>query len=171
MTRHILLIGLPGAGKTTVAELVAKELGAPFVDVDYEVERKSGRTVAEIFKHYGESVFRDFERAVMSIELRKTPRVIATGGGWAAQPGNIDAVVGDPLIIYLEIDPVTAATRATADDLERPLLGSDPVDRIAELLEIRKTFYERAHTAVDAVASVETVAGEVAALARAEGGW
>jgi len=85
MIRHVVLIGLPGSGKTTVGKLVADALKAPFVDIDATVTRKEGRPIALIFAEKGEGVFREMERVEMEAALAGAPAIIAPGGGWAAR--------------------------------------------------------------------------------------
>lgn len=167
-----MLIGLPGAGKSTVVSLVAEQLGAPGVDLDVEIERAVGCTVGEIFSRQGEAEFRRLERDAMDRVLAESPRVIAAGGGWAAEPGNLERVVGKALVLYLEVSPSVAAERL-AGTTDRPLLAdTSRTDRIAALLGIREPFYRRAdHTlAVDRVAP-EEVSERVVALARRVAGW
>ncbi|HYS60296.1 MAG TPA: shikimate kinase, partial [Gemmatimonadales bacterium] len=100
MKRHIVLIGLPGSGKTTVGRLVAERLGAGFVDVDAIIERREGRPITLIFAEKGEAAFREMERKEMETALAAEPAVIAPGGGWAAQPGAIDSAKSHALVIY-----------------------------------------------------------------------
>ena len=95
MKRHIVLVGLPGSGKTTVGRLVAEQLHAGFVDVDAIVERREGRPIALIFAEKGEAAFREMERKEMETALASEPAVIAPGGGWAAQPGAVAAARAD----------------------------------------------------------------------------
>ncbi len=90
MKRHIVLIGLPGAGKSTVGRLVAERLHAGFVDIDTILIRKEGKPISMIFAEKGEPVFRTMERKEVDAALANEPAVIAPGGGWAAQPGALD---------------------------------------------------------------------------------
>src|SRR6266536_1442498 len=89
MKRHIVLIGLPGAGKSTVGRLVAERLHAGFVDIDNLLIRKEGKPIAMIFAEKGEQAFREMERKEVEAALGNEPAVIAPGGGWAAQPGAL----------------------------------------------------------------------------------
>ena len=84
MKKHIVLIGLPGAGKTTVGKLVADRLQAGFVDIDNVLIRKEGKPISMIFAEKGEPAFRDMERKEVDTALANEPAVIVPGGGWAA---------------------------------------------------------------------------------------
>src|SRR5439155_414958 len=127
--RHIVLIGLPGSGKSAVGRLVAEQLRAGFVDIDAIVERREGRPITLIFAEKGEAAFRDMERKEMETALAGEPAVIAPGGGWAAQPGAIDTAQPHALVIYLHTRPETAAQRAAPAGTRPTLMGEDPVER------------------------------------------
>src|SRR6266487_1806529 len=91
MKKHIVLIGLPGAGKSTVGRMVAERLHAGFVDIDTILIRKEGKPIAMIFAEKGEPAFRDMERKEVEPALSNQPAVVVPGGGWAAQPGALGA--------------------------------------------------------------------------------
>lgn len=173
--RHIILVGLPGSGKSTVGPLVAKALGAPFADLDSAIAARTGKAIAEIFAQSGEAHFRRLEREEMERALAGPPAVIAPGGGWAAQPGNLDAASAKALTIYLRIDPAQAALRASAPAMAdaRPLLqGRDPHHAMEDLLQAREASYARCDVTVDAGTSTpQEVAQKVINLARSQGGW
>lgn len=179
MKRHVILVGLPGAGKTTIGKLVAGALGAAFVDLDQAIERRAGKSIAGVFGEEGEAAFRERERAEMENALSMRPGVIAAGGGWAAQPGNLEAVAGRGLTVYLRVTPDVAAGRVTMSEPldsmsdRRPLLaGGDVAARVSELYRARRAFYECSEAAVEAGgAEPETVAQEVVKLARSLAGW
>ena len=190
--RHIVLVGLPGCGKSTVGPLVAQALGAAFVDLDEAIERRSGATIPELFARYGEASFRVQERAEMDRLLAESPSVVAAGGGWAAQPGNLEGAERRALLVYLAVPAGVAAERAERAPGTRPLLSrrtaspsgtmeddaplarhQRPVaEAMAELLHVRAAFYERCEAQVDAAADPPAaVAAEVARLARSRAGW
>lgn len=153
--------------------LVAKALGAPFIDLDRVIADRAGQTISQIFAETGESGFRALEREEMQRMLAGRPSVIAAGGGWAAQPGNLESVGKRALTVYLRVSPEVAASRTTTPPDARPLLsGGDAGNQLIELLRAREAFYQRSEATVDADApALASVAGEVANLARSLGGW
>ncbi len=170
MKRHLVLVGLPGSGKTTIGRLAAQLLPAAFTDLDETVARATGRPISGVFTELGEPAFRRLERAAMDGALAAPAHLIASGAGWVAHPGNLEAAPG-ACLIYLTINPEQAALRLAGDD-SRPLLaGVDPVSRIRELLVAREEWYRRAAQRVDAAAPPEVVAAAVVAVARAQAGW
>jgi len=169
--RHVVLIGLPGAGKSSAGRLAARTLGCPFCDLDDRVVAATGTTIAELFARDGEAAFRDAERTAFDRALAEPPQVIATGGGWAAQPGNLDGARDRAITVHLACAPETAGRRL-AGTRDRPLLAGDMAARLDRLAVTRAAFYERAEATV---ATDDHPPGEVAAavvaLARSAGGW
>lgn len=171
MKRHLILVGLPGSGKTTVGRRVAELLPADFTDIDEMVETETGRSISRIFAESGEEGFRRMERAAMDRVLRQPPHLIAAGAGWIAQPGNLQAArERNAGIVYLRVSAAVAATRL-GDDATRPLLGGgDRAARLQALLAEREDRYRKAEYELDAEPAREVVALAVAALARRDMG-
>lgn len=171
MRRHLVLIGLPGSGKSTVGTLVAEQLGAQFVDTDAAIVRREGRPVMLIFAEQGEAAFRQMERREVDVALTRDPAVIAPGGGWAVQPGALAAARTAAVVVYLRTNPDTATQRVGPGN--RPtLMGGDPGDMMRGLLRDRETTYLEADATVDTDGkSAMDVAAEVVSLARARAGW
>jgi shikimate kinase len=172
MPRHVVLVGLPGAGKSTVGELAAAALGAPLFDIDKLLVRQMGRPVAQIFGMMGEAAFRQMERDAVAAAEAGPPAVIVPGGGWAAQPGQLEATRPAGLILYLKCPPATAVKRTEQGEARPLLVGVDPAHRMGELLEAREPYYQLADYVVDAgPRPAGTVAEDVVKLARQHGGW
>ena len=172
MPRPVILIGLPGAGKTTVAPLAAQLLEAPWCDIDQRIVASAGRSVAEIFSQYGESHFRQLEHRELMRALDEPPQLIAAGAGWAAEDGNLAAVTGRALSLYLSLSPREAASRLGAASDRPMLVGAAPEQRIAELLAARNRWYRLADLEIDVGRSTpDAVAAGIVTAARQYGGW
>lgn len=173
MKRHVVLIGLPGSGKTTVGALVAAKLAATFVDIDAVLVRREGKPVAMIFAEKGEAAFRDLERQEMETALTHEPAIIATGGGWAAQPGAVEGAKNRAFLVYLRTRADTAAQRAGPEGT-RPLLmgGEGATERMRHLLKERDAAYAQAHEKIDTDRKTAAqVAADVVRLAQTMAGW
>jgi shikimate kinase len=142
--RTIVLVGMMGAGKTSVGKRLAEALGLPFFDADEEIERAAGRTVAEIFEQRGEAEFRDGERRVIARLLDQPPHVLATGGGAFCHPETREIVSRKAVSVWLKASPEVLAKRVARKN-NRPLLrGKDPRQALDELLEKREAAYGQA---------------------------
>jgi len=169
--RHLVLVGLPGAGKSSAGRILAGLLETVLVDLDDAIVRETGRSIPELFAGQGEPAFRELERAAMRSALAGEPRVIAPGGGWAAQPGNVEEAEPLALLIYLSVTPEVASARL-AEDRDRPLLHGDPYRRLEQLLHDRERFYRRAGFEIITDAMTPNRVAEAAAvLARQYAGW
>jgi len=164
--RHVILIGLPGAGKTTVGRMVAERLQVPFVDVDALIERKEGKPIMMIFAEHGEAAFRTMERREVDAALMAEPSIISPGGGWAAQAGALAAARERAVVVYLKATPETATKRAGPEGNRPMLLGEDPVGRMKTLLQEREPSYKLADVSVETDRqTLEQVTAEVVRLA------
>lgn len=149
MNRHVILVGLPGSGKSTVAPLVADALGLPFVDVDGVIIHRMGMPVDRIFGEFGEARFRELEREALADLLVGPASVLAPGGGWAAQPGNLETAKARGVMVYLKVSAATALAR-TLEGTERPLLaGGEGLARMTSLLLEREAHYLQADVTID----------------------
>ena len=172
MARHLVLVGLPGVGKSTVGRLVSEAINAPLVDIDQILVRQVGRPVDQIFGMMGEPVFRQLEREAVATALEAEPSVIVPGGGWAAQSGQIETAMRFALIIYLKCTAATAARRSQEGEARPLVTGGDPVQRMVTLLNEREAFYRLAHHEVSAgTRDAPEVAKDVVELARIHAGW
>jgi len=146
--RHVILIGLPGSGKSTVGPLVAESLDLPFEDLDAVIIRRTGMPVVRIFGEFGEAHFRRLERETTAEKLAAPPSVIAPGGGWAAQPGNLEEARDRALFFLLQVDPVIALERAGRGAVRPLLAGGEGLARMNTLLAERESFYARADATI-----------------------
>jgi shikimate kinase len=150
--RHLVLVGLMGAGKTTVGERCADRLGRPFVDTDDVVEAVARRSVQELFTDAGEAAFRQLERdAVRDAVASLAPSVIACGGGAVLDPENRRRLRQTGTVVWLRATPAVLAERVDADGVERPLLAPrGAVATLERLAVVRAAAYEAvADAAVD----------------------
>lgn len=136
----MILIGPPGAGKSTVGRLLAPLLGAEFLDTDSAVEEVAGKPVSDIFISDGEATFRELERAAVARTVASHPGILALGGGAVMDPGTRQLLAGQR-VVYLETG-FAAASHRTGLDAPRPLLLGNPRARMRELLAERLPVYE-----------------------------
>jgi shikimate kinase len=139
-----VLIGPPGAGKTTVGTLVAAELGVPFRDTDADVEARAGKPVPEIFLDDGEPHFRALEEQAVAAALAGCHGVLALGGGAVLTPG-VQAGLAGHTVVYLSVGAAEAAARVGLNR-DRPLLLGNPRAQLRALLDARVPTYERLAT-------------------------
>lgn len=158
---HLVLVGIPGAGKSSVGRELARRLDRPFVDLDDEIIARAGMSVREIFAAHGEQQFRALEReATERIAQHESPMVIAPGGGWITVPGLVELLRPPSQLIWLRVSPPHALERLGPDVASRPLLaGSDPLGALTAIAASREAFYLQAdHTlSVDSMTLDEVV--------------
>jgi shikimate kinase len=138
---NIFLVGMMGAGKTSMGKLLAKHLGKAFYDCDHEIERTTGVKVAVIFEIEGESGFRAREARTLAELVQRTDIVLATGGGAVLSPDNRKLLAGNGVVVYLRAAPADL-WRRTRHDKNRPLLRTtDPLARLEQLYAERDPLY------------------------------
>ncbi|HUO49560.1 MAG TPA: shikimate kinase [Acidimicrobiales bacterium] len=152
MAELLFLVGMMGAGKSTVGRLLAQHLGWDFVDTDAEISARTGRNVGDLFTERGEAAFREEERrAVGDVLARRAPAVVSVGGGAVVDEGNRRAMRDGGTVVWLRADPAVLAARV-ADEGGRPLLaGAGPAgarDELARIAGVRQVWYEEVATAV-----------------------
>ncbi len=165
---HLVLVGLPGSGKSTVGRVVARVLGRPFLDFDLEIEKRAGRSVSRLFAQEGEPAFRAREVALTEELASAPPMVLAPGGGWITNVGVVALIRPPGRIIHLLISPDAALKRLTRSRVSRPLLRTaDPEAAMNRLWETRAGLYAQADLVIDVeVVDSQQVVEQIAALAR-----
>lgn len=167
--RNIVITGFMGTGKTAVGRIVARGLGRRFVDMDEEIERQAGRSIAEIFAAEGESAFRGVETALCRELSAEKGLVIATGGGALVDPENRELMINSGIVICLTASADEIVRRLNEMDVStRPLLNAtDPREELERLLQTRREIYRSFPWQIDTTTlSREEVAARVIALAK-----
>lgn len=168
---HLILVGLPGAGKSTVGRAVAERLSRTFLDFDVEIERREGKSVSQIFGEQGEGYFRKLERSLTEELQQRGGMVLSPGGGWVTQPDVVRLLRPPGKLVYLKVRPESALRRLGPERASRPLLmRPDPVRELRQLLEARRQSYEAADFVVDTeLLDLQRVIKKVAELASTAG--
>lgn len=154
----VVLVGPPGAGKSTVGELLARVYGVGFRDTDADVEAAAGRSVADVFLEDGEETFRALERAAVIAGLAEHDGVLALGGGAVLDPAT-QADLAAHTVVFLDVSLAEAAPRVGLSGA-RPLLVGNPRARWQALMAQRRPIYERVATVrvgTDGIAPDEVV--------------
>jgi len=177
MIRHVVLVGLSGSGKSSVALLASELLGWGLFDTDGEIERRTGRTIPDLFRSEGETRFRDIEAAVLRDALTRERVVIATGGGAVDSPEAwTPDLLGAPesLVVWLDASPDILVGRLLEQSAnegvaaDRPLLASgDTLEKLTRMRERRASSYARADVVLEvSMRSAVAVSADVAELVR-----
>ena len=150
LDRPLVLIGMMGAGKSSLGMRLAEALGLRFSDADNEIEKAAQMSIAEIFETHGETYFRDGERRVIKRLLEEPPHVLALGGGAFVNDKTRALVKQKGLSIWLDVPLDELVVRVNKKPGKRPLLvGQDVEAKLRELMETRGPLYEQADLKVD----------------------
>jgi XRE family transcriptional regulator, aerobic/anaerobic benzoate catabolism transcriptional regulator len=144
--RRIALIGLRGGGKSTLGRLLAERLGMPFIELDREIERRSGATLSEIFDMFGQETFRRAEREAFDDVLRQHPDfVMATSGSIVTEPGTLELLLASCFTVWVRADPEEHMNRVMAQGDMRPMANSTrAMEDLISILRSREPLYAKA---------------------------
>ena len=144
ISRSIFLIGFMGAGKSTIARALQRELGFPLIEMDERIVKEQGMSINDIFAQYGEDHFRDIESQLIVDIGKEEPSIVSCGGGVVVRPQNTQNMKEIGRIVFLKATPETIYERVK-NSTDRPILnGHMNVEYIAELMEKRRALYEAA---------------------------
>lgn len=146
---HLVLVGLMGVGKSTVARIIGGRLGRPVLDTDHMIEARTGRSVRQIFTEDGEAAFRDLESAALAEALASpAPVVVAAAGGVVLRDENRTLLrAAKARVVWLCADPTTLADRVRSAG-HRPLLDDDPEGTLQRMAETRAPLYREVADAI-----------------------
>ncbi len=160
--QRIYLIGMPASGKTTFGKRLAKALAYPFFDLDWEIEKKEGMSIPDIFSQYGEEYFRILEREAVR-EITPSPAIIATGGGAPCFYDNMEWLTKLGYVIFLDVPVDLLAERAWKRLGSRPLLNQTSLEdmklAIAQKRAKRLPFYQKAHRTLS-IEDIQKIRGQ-----------
>ncbi len=166
---HIILVGMPGCGKTTTARGLGRALGLPVVDLDEAMAAGTKVSVADLLRRQSEAAFREREAVALDTVLAGARSVLATGGGTAVFHHGMDKLLAAGTVVWLDVPLPALADRVLTDATERPLLGAARLDverNLRALFDARVATYARAHARVDATGAPAQVVDRVAAAVR-----
>jgi XRE family transcriptional regulator, aerobic/anaerobic benzoate catabolism transcriptional regulator len=148
---RVALVGLRGAGKTTLGAALAKAREVPFFELDREIERLSGTSLGALIEMYGQQAYRRYELQALQELLEKHPRfVVATGGGIVSEPATYELLLRECLTIWVRTTPEEHMGRVLAQGDKRPMAGSaQAMEDLRRILDERTPLYERADLTVD----------------------
>ena len=151
----IFLLGYMGSGKSTLAKKIAKMIAIPFIDLDQQIERSQGKSIATIFKEEGESTFRKIEKKELLEQCSNEDFVMALGGGTPCDQDNLDLILNKGISVYLKMNVAALESRLSQSKQERPLLLGKNEEELntfinEQLLE-REKYYSQANITVDAI--------------------
>lgn len=149
--KRVALLGLRGAGKSTLGARLAQEIGVPFIELDKEIERETGMPISEIFALYGQSGYRRIEKQALERVLRDNPQaVLSVGGGIVSQPDAYDYLLSACFTVWVKAQPEEHMARVVAQGDLRPMAGNDEaMEDLKAILAAREPLYAKADTALD----------------------
>lgn len=150
MFNNIILVGMPGSGKSSIGEILSEKLNLKFIDTDKVIEKDTQLSIQDIFKKYGETFFREKEREwiLKNYNIKKT--VIATGGGMAAYFNNIEILKKIGITVFIDVD-LKVIKKRLENDTNRPLIkgNGNKNNVISDLYNSRKSYYSKCHIHID----------------------
>jgi XRE family transcriptional regulator, aerobic/anaerobic benzoate catabolism transcriptional regulator len=148
--RRIALIGLRGGGKSTLGRLLAAQMHVPFIELDREVEKRSGANLSEIFDMFGQETFRRAEREALEAVLAQHPQfVMATSGSIVTEPGTLELLLASCFTIWVRAEPDEHMSRVMAQGDMRPMANSGrAMDDLVSILRSREPLYAKAEAAL-----------------------
>ena len=151
LNKTIVIVGLMGAGKTTVGRRLARKLGIPFVDSDHEIEKAASLSVAEIFEVFGEDEFRSGERRVIERLLKGKIKVLATGGGAYMNPSTRALIKENALTVWIKVDVPLLVERTKLRDTRPLLQNGNRLEILTRLADERYPIYSEADITASSV--------------------
>jgi shikimate kinase len=170
LTRTVALVGMMGAGKTSIGRRLAAKLDVPFRDADHEIETAAGCTVSEIFGRFGETAFREGECRVIGRLLHEPPHILATGGGAFINANTRARIKSEALSIWLRASVDTILGRVQRRETRPLLRDGDPRETLQKLLAIREPIYAEADIVLETCdAPHATIVDRIAGLLEEHG--
>jgi shikimate kinase len=164
-TSVIYLIGFSTCGKSTLGKIIAEKLNFHFIDLDEAITQQQGKSINALFDEFGEEGFRKIEQQLLVNTIFLTETVIACGGGTPCYSDNMDFLLRNGTVIYLEVDEAILLERMLNNTDERPLFKGkskeEIVIHITNLLNARKEFYERANITIKNNSNEESAVADV----------
>jgi shikimate kinase len=146
--KTIVLTGMMGSGKSTIGKLLSENLNIAFLDLDNLIEQKEQNSISKIFQTNGEKYFRELEKTTLHENFSAQNQIISLGGGTFENPETQKFLLQNSLVIYLETTPQTIFDRIK-NDKSRPLLCDNMnIEKISEIIELRKKNYNKAHKTI-----------------------